>query len=158
MKKFTDDEEIFQFIDTFNLWMSETRRYSSELLSRYRITTPQLTVLRELKTAGDLRLSDLSMKINLTNSTVTGIIDRLERAGLVSRQRSTDDRRVILVKITAKGRETADQVPASHLELIRNAFFALSEEDRVELFRLLRKFHQSITTLLPHPPKPNARE
>jgi DNA-binding MarR family transcriptional regulator len=156
MKKITDGEEIFQFIDTFNLWMSETRRYSSELLSRYRITTPQLTVLRVLKIAGDLRLSDLSVKINLTNSTVTGIIDRLERAGLVSRQRSTDDRRVILVKITAKGRETADQVPAPHLELIRNAFFALSEEDRAELLRLLRKFHQAITALLPQPPKSNA--
>jgi len=156
MKKITDGEEIFQFIDTFNLWMSETRRYSSELLSRYRITTPQLTVLRLLKTTGDLRLSDLSVKINLTNSTVTGIIDRLERAGLVSRQRSTDDRRVILVKITAKGRETADLVPAPHLEIIRNAFFALPEEDRAELFRLLRKFHESIITLRPPPPRPNS--
>jgi DNA-binding MarR family transcriptional regulator len=121
-----------------------------------RRTEPVSTVLRLLKTAGDLRLSDLSVKINLTNSTVTGIIDRLERAGLVSRQRSTDDRRVILVKITAKGRETADQVPAPHLELIRNAFFALSEEDRAELLRLLRKFHQAITALLPQPPKSNA--
>jgi DNA-binding MarR family transcriptional regulator len=156
MKKITDSEEIFQFIDTFNLWMSETRRYSSELLSRYRITTPQLTVLRLLKTAGDLRLSDLSVKINLTNSTVTGIIDRLERADLVSRQRSTDDRRVILVKITDKGRETANLVPAPHLELIRNAFFTLPEEERAEFFRLLRKFHESVTTLRAQAPKPNA--
>jgi hypothetical protein len=57
--------------------------------ARYGLTGPQLTVIKLLETFGDLSLSSLSERIRAQNSTVTGIIDRMEREGLVLRERST---------------------------------------------------------------------
>ena len=45
------------------------------------------------------------MRIRAQNSTVTGIIDRMEREGLVVRERSTEDRRVVHIRLTDEGRE-----------------------------------------------------
>ena len=69
------------------------------------LTGPQLTVVKLLETFGDLSLSALSERIRAQNSTVTGIIDRMEREGLVRRERSTDDRRVVHIRLTRQGRE-----------------------------------------------------
>lgn len=54
---------------------------------------------------GNMKISDLSEKIGLSNSTVSGIVDRLEKQGCVERVRSKEDRRVIYVNITKKHKE-----------------------------------------------------
>lgn len=66
------------------------------------VTMPQGIVIATLIKSGEMKLSDLSTKVNLSNSTVTGIIDRLEHQGLVLRTRSEEDRRIIYVKVTPK--------------------------------------------------------
>lgn len=53
-----------------------------------------------------MKVSDLSQKLGLSNSTVSGIIDRLEKQGLVERTRSTEDRRVVYVSVTSKFKDT----------------------------------------------------
>src|SRR6188768_1167716 len=74
---------------------TESRRLTKALARRADLTGPQLTVIKMLEQIGDLSLSELSERIRAQNSTVTGIIDRMEREGLVTRERSKEDRRVV---------------------------------------------------------------
>ena len=61
---------------------------------------PQHMVIHALKKSGEMKLTDLSREINLSNSTTSGIVDRLEKQQLVERTRSEEVRRVIYVKVT----------------------------------------------------------
>lgn len=64
------------------------------------ITGPQGMLVGTLIHYGEMKISDLSEKLGLSNSTVSGIVDRLESQGLVERTRSTEDRRVVYVDVT----------------------------------------------------------
>ena len=64
------------------------------------LTGPQGMMMGILSHDGEMKISDLSEKIGLSNSTVSGIIDRLEKQGLVERTRSVEDRRVVYVNIS----------------------------------------------------------
>ncbi|KYH28122.1 MarR family winged helix-turn-helix transcriptional regulator [Clostridium colicanis] len=61
------------------------------------LTTPQLMVLYTLGKHGSMKLSDISEKLSISNSTISGIVDRLEKQKCVERIRSKEDRRVIYV-------------------------------------------------------------
>lgn len=64
------------------------------------LTGPQGFMLGTLACNDPMKISDLSEKMALSNSTVSGIVDRLEKQGLVERSRSAQDRRVVMVKVT----------------------------------------------------------
>lgn len=65
------------------------------------LTGPQGMVLGILSKEKTMKISDLSVKLNLSNSTVSGIVDRLENQGIVERNRSEEDKRVVYVSIAA---------------------------------------------------------
>ncbi|MEW9700820.1 MarR family winged helix-turn-helix transcriptional regulator [Paenibacillus sp. SI8] len=69
-------------------------------LQREELTGPQLFILRELFLKEPRNLSDLAQAVQLSNSTVSGIVDRLERDGLVERTRDEQDRRVVWIGTT----------------------------------------------------------
>jgi DNA-binding MarR family transcriptional regulator len=64
------------------------------------LTGPQGMLVGTLAHHGEMKVSELSERLGLTNSTVSGILDRLENQGLVERTRSKEDRRVVHVKVT----------------------------------------------------------
>lgn len=66
------------------------------------MTGPQGMLMGTLAHHGEMKVSDLSEKLGLSNSTVSGIIDRLENQGLVIRTRSKEDRRVVYVNVTSE--------------------------------------------------------
>ncbi|MBO5917301.1 MAG: MarR family transcriptional regulator [Oscillospiraceae bacterium] len=72
--------------------------------SRQDLTFPQAMVLTALGEEGEMPISQLAQCTGSTNSTVSGIVDRLERMGLVKRVRSEQDRRVIYVALTESSR------------------------------------------------------
>ena len=71
------------------------------------LTVSQGILLSILGHEGKMRIGDLSKKMGLSNSTVSGIIDRLEKQGVVERIRSEEDRRVVYVDITGNFKEKA---------------------------------------------------
>ena len=77
--------EIDSILEAIVYLYTESRRLTKELARQVDLTGPQLTVLKMLEGVGDLSLSELSERIRAQNSTVTGIIDRMEREGLVVR-------------------------------------------------------------------------
>ncbi|MDI6619163.1 MAG: MarR family transcriptional regulator [Clostridiales bacterium] len=73
------------------------------------LTGPQGMLILILAHYGKMKISDLSERLTLSNSTVSGIVDRLEKQGLVERIRSKDDRRVIYVNITSESRKKVEK-------------------------------------------------
>jgi DNA-binding MarR family transcriptional regulator len=72
-----------------------------------RVTLPQATVLFLLTEKDCRMMSELGRIIGVDNSAMTGLVDRLEKAGLVRREAKRDDRRALLIRITPEGRGMA---------------------------------------------------
>jgi len=85
--------------------------YSRRLMDEHGLTGPQLATLREIARAGGLGGVELAEALQVSQPTITGIIDRLENRGLVVRSRNGRDRRTVQITVTEKGRQLADQAP-----------------------------------------------
>ncbi|MFZ0610949.1 MAG: MarR family transcriptional regulator [Desulfobacterales bacterium] len=85
--------------------------HSKFIQDNYNITVPQLVCLREISDNEPISLGKLTLSLHLNNSTVTGIIDRLEKRELVRRVRQSRDRRQIHVEVTDKGNSFIKQAP-----------------------------------------------
>lgn len=85
--------------------------HSKNIQEAHHITVPQLIGLHELHRRGPLSLGALTRLLFLNNSTVTGIVDRLEKRGLVRRVRRSSDRRQIHVEITEAGQAFIRNAP-----------------------------------------------
>jgi DNA-binding MarR family transcriptional regulator len=127
---------------------SESRRVTRTVAEQYGLTGSQLLVLKMLEPRGHVSLSALSEEIRAKNSTVTGIVDRMERDGLVVRRRSGDDRRVVLVELTAKGRKLATDAKADPKHMFRALLEELPSKDAAELERIITKLAARARTLL----------
>jgi DNA-binding MarR family transcriptional regulator len=141
-------DDVGQVIETIIYLYTESRRITKELAQRAQLTGPQLTVVKILETIGDLSLTGLSERIRAQNSTVTGIIDRMERDGLVVRERSKEDRRVVKIRLTPKGEELARSVPLEPMEIFRGALGSLTKEEMQDLLRILLKVSRKVKSIV----------
>lgn len=80
---------------------------------------------------------ELAARMGVTPATVTGLLDGLERAGLLRRERSSGDRRSVLARLTAKGGRFLDSVMPERFRLVSRLMAKVSESDRRALVRLL---------------------
>jgi DNA-binding MarR family transcriptional regulator len=121
---------------------------TKEYARRANLTSPQLTVIKVLETFGDVSLSELSERIRAQNSTVTGIIDRMEREGLVKRERSKEDRRVVHIRLTTKGSVLAREIPVEPMEILRHAILSLSTAEGRDLVKISTKLAKRVRELV----------
>ncbi|MFY9941518.1 MAG: MarR family transcriptional regulator [Desulfobacterales bacterium] len=84
---------------------------SAKMSRRYGLTSPQSGVLRALFTQGPLSSTELSRRLFVTPSNITGIIDRLEKKGLVERLPKARDRRVTMITLTPQGQVRSHSLP-----------------------------------------------
>ena len=117
----------------------ENRRLAKQIAARASLTGPQLAVVKLLEHTGSLSLSELSSALRAQNSTLTGIIDRMEREGVVERVRSTEDRRVVRIHLTDKGRRLVREVPVEPTYIFRRALESLSADDARSMAAALTK-------------------
>lgn len=68
------------------------------------LTLPQVITISILDKDGEMNINELSMKLSLSKSTTSGIVDRLEKQGTVERVRSSVDRRVVYVRLTEQAK------------------------------------------------------
>jgi DNA-binding MarR family transcriptional regulator/GNAT superfamily N-acetyltransferase len=108
--------------------------HSKKLVQSHHLTIPQAVILREIQRRGRLSLGDLARSANLSNATVTGIIDRLEAKKLVKRVRSETDRRQVFVEIMPGGAKTLTKMPPL---LQENFVQKLKELDKWEQTQIL---------------------
>jgi len=103
------------------------------------LTAPQLLVLRELQIQENASPSGVAKAVHLSQATVTSILDRLEKAGLIRRTRSETDKRVIRLQLTEAGTEKADKAPDLLQAGFLKRFSALQEWERNQLVASIQR-------------------
>ena len=100
---------------------SELNQGIAELLKPLGLTAPQYNVLRILRGAGNAGLAcrEIGARLVARDPDVTRLLDRMEKQGLIARARESADRRVVITRITPKGRELVTKLdkPVSELHL-----------------------------------------
>lgn len=133
-------------------------RYSTRLtasIERHGLSVAGFDVLTALRRSGEPyrltagRLADSGL---VSSAGVTLRLDRLEKDGLIARERDADDRRVVYSRLTEKGLATVDTVFAEHLDNERRMLGRVSPSERRQLARLLRKLEDSILASDEEPP------
>lgn len=116
--------------------------HSKLLLREVGLTVPQVVCLRaiaKLQASGTgVTVVEVSEKVQLSPATVSRIIDRLIAAGLVARERSTEDRRKVSISLTEAGRVRSETLPTPLQEKFLTGLFELTLEQRKELLASLR--------------------
>ena len=111
-------------------------RFWGQKVSDLSITPVQAMVLRFLYDQDQITSIDLGKKTELDSATLTGVIDRLENAGLIDRKDNPHDRRSIQIYLTEKGKKTGEQV-ARRMEEANAAFLKAFTTKEAEALRRL---------------------
>jgi len=111
-----------------------TDLYSKQLNKRTGLTAPQLLILREIAAAPDgITASSVAQNITLSPATVSNVIDRLEHRELIHRERSTEDRRRVVLSLTAQGKQRLAEAPRPLQEDFIHKFQSLGDWEQSQL-------------------------
>jgi DNA-binding MarR family transcriptional regulator len=116
-----------------------TRSLDADLVREHDLPLSEYEVLLFLADSpeGGLRMSELADGVLLSRSGLTRLVDRMERDGLLRRERCPDDARGFLAIITPQGRELFDRARQTHLDGVRQLFLShLSAEEQQMLAAL----------------------
>jgi DNA-binding MarR family transcriptional regulator len=113
--------------------------HSRALVQKYRLTGPQLVVLRAIADNRPTSVSEIARTVHLSQATVTGILDRLEARGLVSRARSTDDRRRVVVSLSPGAEVKLRSAPPMLQEHFIQRFLELEEQEQGRILASLER-------------------
>jgi DNA-binding MarR family transcriptional regulator len=110
-----------------------------DLLKPYGISGTQYNVLRILRGAGEggLCRNELRDRMLTRMPDMTRLLDRMEEAGLVTRSRERDDRRMVLARISARGRELLGELDGPMSDLHQEQLTGLTDEQLRTLIDLL---------------------
>jgi DNA-binding MarR family transcriptional regulator len=122
----------------------EAYRKSEAFFNEHNMTSGRFTVLALLfdKLAGisvPQAPAELAEKAGVARATMTGLIDTLERDGLVTRRHDSGDRRMMLIHLTPKGQSALESILPGHFKQMAAQMAALNEHERRTLVRLLNK-------------------
>ena len=112
-------------------------RFYDAKLYDYRITPAQMLVLAALGDEDSQKFKELASRVNMEGSTLTGVLDRMERAGLVERREDPEDRRSLLISFSEKGREILPKVLAAADELDKIVKSQIPEDDYQTFLRVV---------------------
>ncbi len=104
--------------------------HSKRLARDTGLTTPQLIVLQSVAATGRAKPSDVARNVHLSTATITSIVDRLVRDGLVSRERSLADRRSVEIVLTEQGQAKTRSAPELLQEEFLAAFLGLADWEK----------------------------
>lgn len=130
------------------LWMGDIlARAGAEFLAQYGLNQARLVILmllEEVPEAG-LRSSQLAEETNVSRATMTGLLDTLVRADLVSRSQEPGDRRATQVKITQKGHDLLKEAGPAYLNWASQKLGVLDEKEQDQLNGILSKIQQAFS-------------
>ncbi|KAA5539070.1 MarR family transcriptional regulator [Roseiconus nitratireducens] len=113
--------------------------HSRRLVNGHGMTGPQLAVLQEVLRIGPTPPSTLARAVHLSQATVTGILQRLERRELIIRQPSPDDGRSVLISISPAGRAMLECSPSLLQDRFRDNLSGLADWERLQILATLQR-------------------
>jgi len=116
------------------------------LAANFKTTLPRFDLMAQLERTPDgLQMGELSRRMLVTGGNVTGIVDQLERAGLIARTTDPDDRRAYRVKLTKEGRRSFSKMAAEHESWIVKLFDGISVREQRALNDSLLRLRTHLT-------------
>jgi DNA-binding MarR family transcriptional regulator len=112
--------------------------YTKDHLRCYNLTLGRFHVLRVIIESQPVSMGEIHEELHMANSTVTVIVDYLHEAGLVKRKRDTEDRRVVLLEMTDKGRDIMESLLEKRQDFMKKALLDM-QDSAEELAQLLEK-------------------
>jgi DNA-binding MarR family transcriptional regulator len=109
------------------------KRKGREILNNFPITPPQFTALVWLNDEGDMTIGELSQKMYLACSTMTDLIDRMEKNGVVERVRDDRDRRVVRIHLLEKGAQIIKEVMEARRQYLAEILSHLSDDEALQI-------------------------
>jgi len=134
-----DRRLVMAVLGQFRLIFRSAKKHFQWVLERTGVSGAQLWVLAELHRRPGIRVTELARAMGVHQSTASNLIDPLEKRGLISRDRSSRDQRVVHLSLTRAGRETVVRAPLPLEGVLPDALNALERADLVELQRRLDK-------------------
>ncbi len=139
---FEGTKEQKNTLNTFIKLMRATESLNQRLcrhLSEANLTVSQFGILEALLHLGPQNQKELGQKLLKSGGNITLVIDNLEKSGFVSRKKDQNDRRALIVDLTAQGKSFIEDFFPKHLKKITKEFNVLDDNEKRELGRLCKK-------------------
>lgn len=104
----------------------------------------EFAVLEVVYHQKEVTVNDIFSKVLVANSSLSYILDKLVKKGLVSRRQCTDDRRVTYISLTKNGKEVANKIFPPHYDNLKKQFAVLSDDEKQQAINILKKLSFSI--------------
>lgn len=108
------------------------------------LSKSQVYLLAYIRDRGECTVTDIANHLEITLSAVTSLVDKLCTAGLVTRLRSVEDRRVVYMELTTEGKKILEQIEANKNRLSEKIFSNIDTEEINNFFGTIEKITQNI--------------
>ncbi|MCR8921294.1 MarR family transcriptional regulator [Dasania sp. GY-MA-18] len=119
-----------------------TDLHSKHLAKTTGLTAPQILLLQTIRDKGDVTIGEIAKDMSLSQATVTTIIDRLEKRGLVYRERSKTDKRKVHAHLTEDAHNTLQEAPIPLQDQFARQFNDLQEWEQTMIISSLQRVAQ----------------
>ena len=113
--------------------------HSRYLAKHFGLTGPQLVILKELEKHGEMTVGEVARAISLSQSTLTGILERLEKRGMIVRRKSESDRRAVKIDLTDACRAFLAEAPTPLQDRFLVAFHHLETWEQLMILSALKR-------------------
>jgi len=134
-----NEVEYEQVLKAIRRVIRATDLHSRQVTRVSGLTSSQLILLKVVRDNKLSTISELATNISLSQATLTSILDRLEKSGLVKRERSDLDKRKVSVRLTAKGVDVLDMAPEPLQDTFVRQFGALKDWERSMILASLQR-------------------
>ncbi|QDU60482.1 putative HTH-type transcriptional regulator YusO [Planctomycetes bacterium Pan216] len=137
-----DSQELASVVAEFG---KSYARWLRDQLEHTGTTPARARLMMVLKCGGAQKMSRIGEQLSVTPRSVTKLVDGLEREGLVAREPSPHDRRATLVHLTESGERVCKESMLANHAAAAELYDELSERERRDFARVIRKLQQSLT-------------
>ncbi|MGN7388188.1 MarR family winged helix-turn-helix transcriptional regulator [Sporosarcina sp. SAFN-015] len=120
---------------------------ANKLIESYKLNPTEFAVLELLYHKGRQPIQKIGQKILLSSGSMTYVVDKLEKKGLIERVYCTEDKRITYMSITTAGKDLIEEIFPSHEKKINELMSALTETEQETAIELMRKLGLSIKNL-----------
>ncbi len=139
MKKMSKEESALRALTILLKSSGSVTNMLKKDMRSYELNPTEFTVMEVLYSKGEQPIQIIGNKVLLASSSITYVIDQLEKKNFIERKVNESDRRVTLVSLTKEGQEKMEDIFPQHSEVIQELFKDLSEDEINALSESLKK-------------------
>lgn len=137
-----EDEQSQLDLRLFRIWMKASKTIFDNIrkdIESHNISPEYFMVLELLYSKGPHPVQKISETLSIPSGSITYVVDKLEKQGLVERQPNPTDRRASNVVLKEKGKTLFDEIFPKHVETISRNFSFINNEEKEQLIDLLKR-------------------